>query len=115
VKETELQVHVEDYGAEYTGVYKVRLLTWKYSRELLRRSIRNKDTTGYVEELILASVTPPADVEMKTREQLECLPAGLVRRLMDETLKLNDVSNEETAFLSSSATPAAASSQKTPA
>ncbi len=100
MKETDLQFVASEYGAEYAGVYKVRALAWKHARELLRRSIKNKDTTGYVEDLILASVTPPASVEMKTRQQLEELPSGLVRRLMDETLRLNDVSNVETAFLS---------------
>lgn len=113
MKDIELTVNPDEYGREYEGVYKVRSLAWKYSREILRRSVKSKDETGYVEDLIIASVTGP--VELKTREQLEALPAGLVRRLMDMTLQLNDVSKAETAFLSSSATPAAPASQKTPA
>ena len=115
MKEVEFSCYADEYGEEYAGVYKIRVLAWKHARELLRRSIKNKDSTGYVEDLILASVSSPISVEMKTHEQLEALPAGLVRRLMDETLKLNDVSNVETAFLSSSATPATPPSQKMPA
>ena len=113
MKEVELTCYPDEYGQEYQGIYKVRSLAWKYAREILRKSVKSKDEAGYVEDLILASVTGP--VELKSREQLETLPAGLVRRLMDLTLQLNDVGKAETAFLSSSATPAAASSQKTPA
>jgi len=113
VKEVEFTCYPDEYGQEYQGVYRVRSLAWKYAREVLRKSVKSKDEAGYVEDLILASVTGP--VEMNTREQLETLPAGLVRRLMDLTLQLNDVGKVETTFLSSSATPAALLSQKTQA
>src|SRR2546425_7554926 len=106
MKDLDLSIHADEYGEEYEGLYKVRCLAWKYARGILRKSVKTKDEAGYVEDLILASTTGP--VELKTQEQLEALPAGLVRRLMDLTLQLNDVGKAETAFLSNSATPAAA-------
>ncbi len=88
-----------EYGEQYQGSYRVEVLSWKQGRELIRKAMKSKDPTSYIEDLILACVSGP--VELKNREQLEALPTGLVRRLMDEALRLNDVSKAESAFLSS--------------
>ncbi len=85
-----------EYGTEYEGTYKVKILTWKEGRELIRKALKSKDMTQYVEDLIKASVTGPADLN-----KLDDLPTGLVRRLMDEALRLNDISRAESTFLSS--------------
>ena len=95
MKDAELQVGAE-YGSEYSGVYRVRVLAWKEARELVRKAVKAKDPTEYIEELVAASVTGPLEL---SREKLQDLPAGLVRRLMDEALRLNDVSRQESAFL----------------
>jgi hypothetical protein len=87
-----------EYGDEYRGTYHVKVLSWKEARELVRNAMKTKDPTSYVEDLVEASVTGPVKV---TRESLENLPAGLVRRLMDEALRLNDISKAESTFLSS--------------
>ncbi len=110
MREEQINVSSEEYGPEFAGVYKVRALTWKHAREILRRAVKAKDEALYLEELIIASVNFPGELSNNT--QLDNLPAGLVRRLMDTTLKLNDVSKSETAFLSNSATQAVASSPR---
>jgi len=87
-----------EYGGEYQGTYHVKMLSWKEARELVRKAMKTKDPTSYVEDLVEASVTGPVKV---TGGSLENLPAGLVRRLMDEALRLNDISKAESTFLSS--------------
>ena len=97
MKDSPLTIGLE-YGEEYQGTYHVKVLSWKDARELVRRAMKGKDPTGYVEDLVAASVTGPVAI---SKESLENLPAGLVRRLMDEALRLNDISKAESTFLSS--------------
>lgn len=94
MNDTIVEVGIE-YGDEYAGVYRVRILSWKEGRELIRKAIKAKDPTGYIEELVVASVTGPKG----KLEALDTFPSGLVRRLMDETLKLNDINRPESTFL----------------
>ncbi len=86
----------EEYGKQYAGTYDVRVLSWKEGRELIRSALKNKDPTAYIEELVLASVKGPIEL---SHDRLLELPSGLVRRLMDETLRLNDISRQESSFL----------------
>ena len=88
----------EDYGDPYAGDYEVRIISWKEARELLRKAMKSKDPTEYIEDLVAASVTGPGNVPL-SKEKLAELPSGLMRRLMDETLRLNDISRSESAFL----------------
>ena len=89
----------EDYGEKFAGNYQVKVITWREARELLRRAMKSKDPTEYIEDLVAASVTGPDNAPL-TKEKLAELPSGLMRRLMDETLRLNDISRQESAFLS---------------
>ncbi len=93
----DVDLHVgNEYGNEYQGTYRVRSLAWKEARELIRKAMKGKDPTEYIEELVAVCVTGPVEV---SREKLAELPAGLVRRLMDEALRLNDISRQESSFL----------------
>ena len=96
-----LPVQAEDYGPEWAGEYSIRMINWREGRELLRKTIKSKDPTDYIEELILATCIDPEGKSVN-KAILEGMPSGLVRRLMDETLKLNDISRQEANFLQTS-------------
>ncbi len=91
-------VKPEEYGQEYAGNYQVKVISWKEGRELLRKAIRAKDPTDYIEELVAATCSGP-DNSLISREKQLTLPSGLMRRLMDETLRVNDISRPEALFL----------------
>ena len=90
----------EEYGKEYAGTYQLRRLTWAEGRELLKRLAATKDTVGYIEDLVVASVTGPGPVKLE-KGKLPTLPMQLVRLLQDATLSENETSKAESAFLSS--------------
>jgi len=94
--ETTINVSPEDYGAEYAGSYKIRALSWKEGQEMIRKATKSKDPLEYIQDLISASVTGPVPL---TIEKQGDVPLGLMRRLTDMTLKLNDLSRHETSFL----------------
>ena len=85
---------------EQTGkvIYSIRRLSWAEGRDLLRKAIKSKDPMEYIEELIIASVAR-SDGTPLNKEILGKLPSSDVRRLMDETLRLNDISRPEANFL----------------
>ncbi len=88
----------DEYGEIYAGVYQIRRLTWAEGRELLRRLAASKDSIGYIEDLLIASVSGPVKLE---RGKLQELPMQLVRRLQDVALAENETGKAESAFLSS--------------
>ncbi len=88
----------EEYGEKYAGNYQVRIINWKEGRELLRKAVKSKDPTEYIEDLVAATVTGPDNAPL-SKEKLGELPNGLIRRLMDETMRVNDISRQESAFL----------------
>ena len=87
-----------EFGEKFAGNYEIRVISWREGRELLRKAIKAKDPTDYIEELVAATVTGPDNIPISREKQLD-LPSGLMRRLMDETLRLNDISRPEAAFL----------------
>ncbi|HZY93792.1 MAG TPA: hypothetical protein VFE98_02900 [Candidatus Bathyarchaeia archaeon] len=94
-----LEINKEEYGEQYAGIYVVSTISWKLGRELLRKAIKAKDPTEYIEDLVLASVST-SPLGTLSKEKMADLPHGLMRKLMEETMKLNDVSRSESAFLS---------------
>ena len=88
----------EEYGEKYVGNYQIRIISWKEGREILRKAAKSKDLTDYVEEMVAATVTGPDNAPVTREKQLD-LPNGLIRRLQDETLRLNDISRPEANFL----------------
>jgi len=95
---TQIQVQETEYGPEYGGTYQVRKLLWSEGRELLRRLAATKDTVGYIEDLMIASISGPVKLE---RGKLQEVPMQLIRRLQDAALANNETSKAESAFLSS--------------
>ena len=94
---TQIQVQETEYGPEYAGTYQVRKLPWSEGRELLRRLAATKDTVGYIEDLMIASISGPVKLE---KSKLHELPMQLIRRLQDAALANNETSKAESSFLS---------------
>ncbi len=94
---TDLKIGPE-YGEKFQGTYKVRPVSWKELRELVRTVGKTNDKLQYAEDLLILSVTGPVPI---TKETIGDMPAGLLMRLIEEASRLNDVGRQEAGFLQS--------------